>query len=63
MRIYLISPTHYRPDGLLVKSDHYWTSALTLPYQDYGNMVVRPTDMQPEIMLEGFTKLYQRFYS
>jgi radical SAM superfamily enzyme YgiQ (UPF0313 family) len=32
MRIYLISPTHYRPDGLLVKSDHYWTSALTLPY-------------------------------
>lgn len=32
MRIYLISPTHYRPDGMLVKSEHYWTSALTLPY-------------------------------
>ncbi len=32
MRIYLVSPTHYRPDGLLVKSQHYWTSALTLPY-------------------------------
>ncbi len=32
MRIYLISPSHYRPDGLLVKSRQYWTSALTLPY-------------------------------
>jgi radical SAM superfamily enzyme YgiQ (UPF0313 family) len=32
MKIYLISPTHYRRDGLLVKSEHYWTSALTLPY-------------------------------
>jgi radical SAM superfamily enzyme YgiQ (UPF0313 family) len=32
MRIYLISPTHYGADGLLVKSVHYWTSALTLPY-------------------------------
>ena len=32
MKIYLISPTHYRPDGDLVKSVHYWTSAITLPY-------------------------------
>jgi radical SAM superfamily enzyme YgiQ (UPF0313 family) len=32
MRIYLISPTHYAADGTLVKSRHYWTSALTLPY-------------------------------
>jgi radical SAM superfamily enzyme YgiQ (UPF0313 family) len=30
---------------------------------DYGNMIVRPTDMEPEIMLQGFTRLYQRFYS
>ncbi len=32
MKIYLISPTHYTPDGNLVKSVHYWTSAITLPY-------------------------------
>ncbi|MFI5290323.1 MAG: B12-binding domain-containing radical SAM protein, partial [Polyangia bacterium] len=31
-KIYLISPTHYKPDGNLVKSVHYWTSAITLPY-------------------------------
>lgn len=31
-KIHLISPTHYRPDGSLVKSVHYWTSAITLPY-------------------------------
>ena len=31
-KIYLISPTHYTPDGNLVKSVHYWTSAITLPY-------------------------------
>src|SRR3954462_8656038 len=32
MKIYLISPTHYAPDGNLVKSVQYWTSAITLPY-------------------------------
>ena len=32
MKIYLISPTHYLPDGRLVKSIQYWTSAITLPY-------------------------------
>jgi radical SAM superfamily enzyme YgiQ (UPF0313 family) len=32
MKIYLISPTHYAPDGNLVKSVQYWTSAVTLPY-------------------------------
>jgi radical SAM superfamily enzyme YgiQ (UPF0313 family) len=31
-KIYLISPTHYTPEGNLVKSVHYWTSAITLPY-------------------------------
>jgi radical SAM superfamily enzyme YgiQ (UPF0313 family) len=31
-KIYLVSPTHYTPDGNLVKSVHYWTSAITLPY-------------------------------
>jgi radical SAM superfamily enzyme YgiQ (UPF0313 family) len=30
---------------------------------DYGNTVVRPTDMEPDQMLEGFTRLYRRFYS
>ena len=32
MKIQLISPTHYAPDGKLVKSVQYWTSAVTLPY-------------------------------
>jgi radical SAM superfamily enzyme YgiQ (UPF0313 family) len=31
MRLYLISPTHYRRDGSLVKTTQYWTSGLTLP--------------------------------
>ena len=32
MRIHLISPTHYRPDGALHKTTRYWTSGITLPY-------------------------------
>lgn len=32
MRILLVSPTHYNPDGALHKTTRYWTSALTLPY-------------------------------
>src|SRR5438034_3859604 len=32
MRIHLISPTHYRPDGGLHKTTRYWTSGITLPY-------------------------------
>ncbi len=32
MRIHLISPTHYNPDGSLQKTTRYWTSAITLPY-------------------------------
>src|SRR2546428_137097 len=32
MRIHLISPTHYRPDGSLHKTTRYWTSGITLPY-------------------------------
>jgi radical SAM superfamily enzyme YgiQ (UPF0313 family) len=32
MRIYLISPTHYNPDGSLHKTTRYWTSGITLPY-------------------------------
>jgi len=32
VRIYLISPTHYNPDGSLHKTTRYWTSGLTLPY-------------------------------
>lgn len=31
MRILLISPTHYNPDGGLHKTTRYWTSGLTLP--------------------------------
>jgi radical SAM superfamily enzyme YgiQ (UPF0313 family) len=32
MRIHLISPTHYNPDGSLHKTTRYWTSGITLPY-------------------------------
>jgi len=32
MRIHLISPTHYLPDGSLSKTTRYWTSGITLPY-------------------------------
>ncbi len=32
MHIYLISPTHYNPDGSLHKTTRYWTSGITLPY-------------------------------
>lgn len=32
MRIQLISPTHYLPDGSLHKTTRYWTSGTTLPY-------------------------------
>jgi radical SAM superfamily enzyme YgiQ (UPF0313 family) len=32
MRIHLISPTHYLPDGGLHKTTRYWTSGTTLPY-------------------------------
>ena len=32
MRILLVSPTHYNPDGSLHRTTRYWTSALTLPY-------------------------------
>ena len=32
MRILLISPTHYAPDGTLHKTTRYWTSGMTLPY-------------------------------
>jgi hypothetical protein len=30
---------------------------------DYGNTVVRPTEMEPAEMLAGFSELYRRFYS
>jgi radical SAM superfamily enzyme YgiQ (UPF0313 family) len=32
VRILLVSPTHYNPDGTLHKTTRYWTSGLTLPY-------------------------------
>ncbi|MGH7898827.1 MAG: B12-binding domain-containing radical SAM protein [Candidatus Binatia bacterium] len=32
MKIDLISPTHYNPDGSLHKTTRYWTSGITLPY-------------------------------
>ena len=32
MRIHLVSPTHYLPDGSLHKTTRYWTSGITLPY-------------------------------
>jgi radical SAM superfamily enzyme YgiQ (UPF0313 family) len=32
MRLHLVSPTHYRPDGSLHTTTRYWTSGITLPY-------------------------------
>ncbi len=32
MRIHLISPSHYLPDGSIHKTTRYWTSGTTLPY-------------------------------
>jgi radical SAM superfamily enzyme YgiQ (UPF0313 family) len=32
MRLLLVSPSHYNPDGTLHKTTRYWTSAITLPY-------------------------------
>ena len=32
MKIYLISPSHYNPDGSIHKTTRYWTSGTTLPY-------------------------------
>src|SRR5213078_1563645 len=32
MRLHLVSPTHYLPDGSLHKTTRYWTSGITLPY-------------------------------
>ncbi len=32
MRVHLISPTHYAPDGTLVRTTRYWTSGITLPW-------------------------------
>ena len=32
MKIYLVSPSHYNPDGSLHRTTRYWTSGTTLPY-------------------------------
>ncbi len=32
MRLFLLSPTHYLPDGSLHRTTRYWTSGTTLPY-------------------------------
>ena len=32
MRLFLVSPTHYLPDGSLHTTTRYWTSGTTLPY-------------------------------
>jgi radical SAM superfamily enzyme YgiQ (UPF0313 family) len=32
MKIYLVSPSHYAPDGSTHKTTRYWTSGTTLPY-------------------------------
>jgi radical SAM superfamily enzyme YgiQ (UPF0313 family) len=50
MRILLISPTHYNPDGSLHKTTRYWTSGLTLPYLE----ALTPPGHQVEIVDELF---------
>ena len=46
MKIYLISPTHYTPDGNLVKSVQYWTSAITLAVPQGADAARAPGDLR-----------------
>ena len=67
MKIYLISPTHYQPDGRLVKSVQYWTSAITLPYLKaltppehevvFTDELMQDVDLASDADLIGFTAM------
>jgi radical SAM superfamily enzyme YgiQ (UPF0313 family) len=67
MKIYLISPTHYTPDGNLVKSVHYWTSAITLPYLKaltpsehqvtFADEIMQDVDVNTDADLIGITAM------
>jgi radical SAM superfamily enzyme YgiQ (UPF0313 family) len=67
MKIYLISPTHYTPDGNLVKSVHYWTSAITLPYLKaltppehqvtFSDEIMQDVDVNSDADLIGITAM------
>ncbi|HJZ86089.1 MAG TPA: radical SAM protein [Polyangia bacterium] len=67
MKIYLISPTHYLPDGALAKHPYYWTSAITLPYLaaltprehqvSYVDEIIADVDLDAEVDVVGLTAM------
>jgi len=67
VRIYLISPTHYLPDGSLAKHPHYWTSGITLPYLaaltppehevSYVDEIIADVDLEAETDVVGLTAM------
>ncbi len=67
MRIYLISPTHYNPDGSLHKTTRYWTSGITLPYLkaltppgyevSFVDELMHDVDLQRDCDLVGITAM------
>src|SRR6266850_8246080 len=52
MRVHLISPTHYLPDGSLHRTTRYWTSAITLPYLKALTPPGHEVDFTDELMGE-----------
>jgi radical SAM superfamily enzyme YgiQ (UPF0313 family) len=52
MRIHLISPTHYLPDGGLHRTTRYWTSGITLPYLKALTPPEHQVDFTDELMAE-----------
>jgi radical SAM superfamily enzyme YgiQ (UPF0313 family) len=67
MKIYLVSATHYTPDGRLVKSGQYWTSAITLPYLKsitprehevvFSDELMQDVDLNTDADLVGITAM------
>jgi radical SAM superfamily enzyme YgiQ (UPF0313 family) len=67
LRIYLISPTHYLPDGSLAKHPHYWTSAITLPYLKaltpaehevtFVDEIIADVDLEADVDVVGLTAM------
>jgi len=50
MRIHLISPSHYLPDGSVHKTTRYWTSGITLPYLKALTPAAHEVDFTDELM-------------
>src|SRR5437660_3676334 len=52
MRLHLVSPTHYLPDGALHKTTRYWTSGITLPYLKALTPAPHRVDFTDELMAD-----------